>query len=86
MTATHRCPHCRGPFTYDPGDYHRQVTCGGARCGKPFGFMFFPVSERREKEVRREVKAETEARLRSLAARGRRARRAAQRAGAGQCE
>ena len=25
MTAQHRCPHCRRPYLYTPGDYHRKV-------------------------------------------------------------
>lgn len=37
---------------YDPlHDYHRQVTCGNAKCGKPFGFFLCTVSDRRMKEV-----------------------------------
>ena len=39
---------------YDPDDYHRQITCGNAKCTKTFGFWMFKVSERRETEVRGE--------------------------------
>jgi len=61
MTALHFCPHCRKPFEYDPDDYHRKITCGNTKCDKEFGFMMYKVSERREKEIRREVKEENEA-------------------------
>lgn len=55
VTATHRCPHCRRTFDYDPNDYHRHITCGNKGCTRPFGFMLFPVSERVEKEMREQV-------------------------------
>jgi len=64
MTAIHLCPFCRKPFEYDPDDYHRKISCGSSKCikeGKVFGFMMFKVSEKREKEVRKEVKEENEA-------------------------
>lgn len=63
MTALHTCPHCRKSFEYDPDDYHRKISCGNDKCqkqGRTFGFMMFKVSERREIEIRKEVKIENE--------------------------
>ncbi|TFJ88403.1 hypothetical protein NSK_000752 [Nannochloropsis salina CCMP1776] len=65
LTALHKCPHCRRSFEYDPHDYHRQVVCGNKGCTKPFGFFLFPVSDRVEKEMRGELRAEQERRLRA---------------------
>lgn len=60
MTAEHACPHCRSEFEYHPQDYHRKINCGGkgkgSKCTKPFGFFQFKVAERREAEVRKEVR------------------------------
>ena len=77
MTAEHRCPHCRKPFEYDPNDYHRAIECGNEKCQRKFGFWMFHVSERRELEIRREVKAQQEARLKEQEQKGGRAARAA---------
>ena len=79
MTAAHRCPHCRRRYEYDPNDYHRKITCGSPKCGRPFGFMLYHVSERRENELRREVKLEQEDRLKRMES----SRRRNSRAGAG---
>ena len=76
MTALHFCPHCRKPFEYDPDDYHRKITCSNQKCGKDFGFMMFKVSEKREKEIRQEVKDENEALAKKRAQMKRRAQRA----------
>jgi hypothetical protein len=65
LTAIHKCPHCRKPFEYDPHDYHRQVNCGNKGCGKPFGFYLFQVSDRVENEMRAELKAEQERRIKA---------------------
>ena len=81
MTALHFCPHCRKSFEYDPDDYHRKITCGNSKCNKEFGFMMFKVSERREKEIRREVKEENEALAKKRAQMKRRAERADKRVG-----
>ena len=81
MTALHFCPHCRKSFEYDPDDYHRKITCGNSKCSKEFGFMMFKVSERREKEIRREVKEENEALAKKRAQMKRRAERADKRVG-----
>ena len=81
MTALHYCPHCRKEFEYDPDDYHRKITCGNNKCNKEFGFMMFKVSERREQEIRREVKEENEALAKKRAQLRRRAERADKRVG-----
>ena len=65
LTALHRCAHCKRPFEYDPHDYHRQVVCGNKGCTRPFGFFLFPVSDRVENEMRTELKAEQERRLKA---------------------
>jgi len=81
MTALHFCPHCNKAFEYDPDDYHRKITCGNNKCSKEFGFMMFKVSERRETEIRREVKEENEALAKKRAQMKRRAERADKRVG-----
>ncbi|EOD12848.1 hypothetical protein EMIHUDRAFT_244917 [Emiliania huxleyi CCMP1516] len=58
MTAEHRCPLCRKPFEYHPRDYHRQVTCGNARCSGTFGFWLYHVPARPPPGVSREELAE----------------------------
>ena len=81
MTALHYCPHCNKAYEYDPDDYHRKITCGNGKCNKEFGFMMFKVSEKREKEIRREVKEENEALAKKRAQMRRRAERADKRVG-----
>jgi len=81
MTALHFCPHCNKSFEYDPDDYHRKITCGNKKCDKEFGFMMFKVSERREAEIRKEVKEENEALAKKRAQMKRRAERADKRVG-----
>jgi hypothetical protein len=81
MTAEHKCPHCRKPFEYSPQDYHRKIVCGNAGCGREFGFTQHKLSERREEEVRKEVKSEQEARLKKREGQARRAARSAKRSG-----
>ena len=81
MTGLHFCPHCNKSVDYDPDDYHRKITCGNGKCNKEFGFMMFKVSERREQEVRREVKEENEALAKKRAQMRRRAERADKRLG-----
>jgi hypothetical protein len=72
MTATHRCPHCRKKYDYDPNDYHRKIECNFDKCGRAFGFTLFHVSDRRENELRREVKKDTEERMKKMDAARRR--------------
>ena len=60
MTAIHYCPHCNRPFDYDASDYHRKIKCGHNTCNRTFGFYYFDVSERREREVRKEAKQQQE--------------------------
>lgn len=79
MTANHYCPHCRKEFLYDPDDYHRKITCGNIKCNKEFGFWMYKVSERREKEIRKEAKELHEERLKNAAQKRRRAQRAGNR-------
>ena len=81
MTGLHYCPHCNKPFEYEPDDYHRKISCGNGKCNKEFGFMMFKVSERRELEIRREVKEENEALAKKRAQMRRRAERADKRVG-----
>ena len=81
MTALHQCPHCRKMFEYDPDDYHRKISCGNVKCNKEFGFMMYKVSEKREKEVRQEVKEENESLAKKRAQMRRRAERADKRVG-----
>lgn len=76
MTALHFCPHCRKEFAYDPDDYHRKITCGNVKCSKEFGFMMFKVTDRREREVRKEAKDLHEQRMKQAAQKKRRANRA----------
>ena len=77
FSGIHKCPHCRKPFEYDVNDFHRKITCGNADCPKKFGFWMHHVSERRENQVRKEVKADQEQRLKKREQRGGRAARAA---------
>lgn len=76
MTAIHYCPHCRRTFDYDSDDYHRQIVCGNEKCKEQFGFWMFKVSEKREKDVRNDVKKEFEEERKQLAQKQRRAKRA----------
>lgn len=84
MTALHVCPHCRKSFEYDPDDYHRKISCGSDKCSKSkatIGFMMFKVSDKREAEVRKEVKIENEQLAKKRAQEKRRAARLDKRAG-----
>ena len=89
MSAIHICPKCSKTFEYDPDDYHRQICCGSNKCtkeGKTFGFMMFKVSEKREVEVRTEVKVENEALAEKRAQQKRRNARFDKREGAAEDE
>ena len=81
MSALHYCPHCRKEFHYDPDDYHNKVKCENEKCRKEFGFWMFKVAERREREVRQEAKELHEQRLKKIAQKNRRAKRAGNRGG-----
>ena len=83
MTATHECPYCHREFEYHPNDYHRKIKCSSARCNKDFGFFMFNVSQRREEELRRELRSLQESRLKAREAVQRRERRARERQGGG---
>ena len=80
MAATHQCPHCRKPFDYAPFDFHRHVRCGNGGCTSSFGFLQAAVSARRLAEVKRELLASQEERMRRADARARREGRAKTRA------
>lgn len=71
LTASHKTPCCSKPFLYNPNDYDAKLECSEVqtppdaklnkkqtKCNKTFGFWRFKVSERREIEIRREVKKE----------------------------
>lgn len=60
MTAIHKCPFCRKDFEYHPDDYHRKIKCTNQKCSKPFGFFIFPISDRREREYRQEIRTKRE--------------------------
>ncbi|KAL1515358.1 hypothetical protein AB1Y20_001987 [Prymnesium parvum] len=77
VSAIHLCPHCDRPFEYHPQDYHRQLTCGRTTCTKPFGFMLYHVPPRVENDMRAEIKAEQERRLKQREASAARLQRAA---------
>ena len=76
MTALHKCPSCQGSYDYSPEDYHRKVTCGRERCAKkPFGFFCFSTSDRVMVEIKKEIMAEHERRLKARESKLRRAKR-----------
>ncbi len=77
FSGIHKCPHCAKPFEYDVNDFHRKVTCGNDNCPKKFGFWMHHVSERRENQIRQEVKKDQEDRLKKREQRGGRSARAA---------
>lgn len=79
MTALHYCPHCKKQFEYDVDDYHNKIVCSNEKCQKVFGFWMYKVSERREKEIRLEVKKEFEEERKRLAQKKRREARAGRR-------
>ena len=72
MTALHYCPHCKKEYDYDTGDYHRKIVCGNNKCKQQFGFWMYKVAEKREKEIRQEVKKEFEEERKKLAQKKRR--------------
>ena len=76
MSAIHECPACKKPFSYSPSDYHRQIVCGNPGCARTFGFIQYPVSARRLAEVKKELSAAQEARMRRADAASRRQGRA----------
>ena len=64
MTAIHRCPICnRKGLEYHPNDYHRIVKC--TKCNKEFGFWLYHIPARIEDDLRAELKAEQERRLKA---------------------
>ena len=80
VSARHRCPHCIGPFAYHPKDYHRELSCGSKKCvktGATFGFMLYHVPPRVENELRQQIKAEQERRMKAREASAARQARAA---------
>ena len=84
MTAIHKCPQCQNQFEYSPQDYHRKLSCGRQNCqsvSKPFGFFCFSTSDRVINEIKKEVKAEQERRLKARESKQRRAKRMDSRGG-----
>lgn len=75
MTAIHLCPHCKKRFEYDPKNYHEQVTCPNERCKKKFGFFLYHVSDRVIKDLKEQVKADLERKLKIREQKQRRAAR-----------
>ena len=65
VSATHRCPVCTRRFAYHPNDYHRQIACGNPKCKREFGFMLNTVPPRVEAELRVQLKAEQERRMKA---------------------
>mmetsp|Transcript_4409 Transcript_4409/g.9875 ORF Transcript_4409/g.9875 Transcript_4409/m.9875 type:complete len:621 (-) Transcript_4409:185-2047(-) len=77
MSAKHRCPHCRKPFTYSPGDYHRKITCSSSRCNRPFGFYLHHMSDLTLRNLREEILRTRDETAKKMAGLKRRAKRAA---------
>lgn len=65
MTAIHKCHYCEKPFEYSPADFHRKISCGREKCVKKFGFYMYSTSDRVMVEIKKEVKAEQERRLKA---------------------
>ena len=61
MTAIHRSPCCNRQFEYLVEKFHEKVTC--TKCHKPFGFHLFDVSDRVMKQLRIDIKAEQDQRM-----------------------
>lgn len=83
LTAIHSTPCCKKQYIYEPSMYDEMVQCkvilGVGKttkkqriCSKDFGFHCYKVSERREKEIRSEVKKEAEKNRKSRTASKRR--------------
>ena len=77
MSALHQCPHCRKPFSYSPGDYHRKITCSSSRCKKPFGFFMYHMSDLSLRNLREEILQTRDETARKMVGLKRRAKRAA---------
>jgi hypothetical protein len=80
VSAKHRCPFCNGVFGYHPRDFHRQINCGNKKCvksGATFGFRLTVIPPRVEAELRVQIKAEQERRLKAREANDARQARAA---------
>lgn len=74
MSAIHVCPHCKNPFEYSPGDFHRKIKCGHKRCSSSeFGFWMYFVPENILDALRVEVKRNIERKLKEEEAKRRRA-------------
>mmetsp|Transcript_390 Transcript_390/g.749 ORF Transcript_390/g.749 Transcript_390/m.749 type:complete len:616 (+) Transcript_390:121-1968(+) len=77
MSARHQCPHCRKPFSYSPGDYHRKITCSSSRCQKPFGFHLYHMSDLALRNLREEILQTRDETAKKMVGLKRRSKRAA---------
>jgi len=73
MSAIHRCPGCRQPFEYTPADFHRKVSCGSPACNARFGFHLHYMSDRVLRDLRDELKAKRDQRIKAVESKKRRA-------------
>ena len=65
MSAIHKCPICTKDFEYTTHDYPRQVSCGNARCTRTFGFHLYFIQPRVEAQLRADIRAEQEAKMKA---------------------
>jgi hypothetical protein len=70
------CPFCNQKYLYDPSDYHKKIKCNNAGCIREFGFYIYHVSDRRDKELRLEIREGQEKRAKTAAGKEGRASRA----------
>mmetsp|Transcript_35112 Transcript_35112/g.84739 ORF Transcript_35112/g.84739 Transcript_35112/m.84739 type:complete len:638 (+) Transcript_35112:69-1982(+) len=77
MSAEHKCPHCRSPFSYSPDDYHRKISCSSTRCTKKFGFYMHHMSDLALRNLREEVLQRRDDAAKRMVGLKRRAKRAA---------
>ena len=54
MSGTHKCPHCRADFAYEPSLYHQQVEC--QVCGRSFGFMHYTAGPRVQAQLAEQLR------------------------------
>ena len=80
MSAIHKCPICTKDFEYTTHDYHRQVSCGNARCTRTFGFHLYFIQPRVEAQLRADIRVEQEAKMKAREAAAARLARAQRKA------
>ena len=74
LTAGHKCPHCKKPFTYMPSMYNKKIT--HTQCKKKFGIYNFVASKAKEDEHLMKIAEEEAKRRRKEEAAESRAQRA----------